>query len=140
MMLEFYKMTGAEHDFVMVDNRELEFSSVLNGGNAKDICNRRFGIGADGLIVVEPAQVKRAVRLRHFNAEGAETPVDADGARCFVAFVDFLLDGSAKKIRFETPDGMVSGMVNDDDSVSIEGGKPGPALIVFRGEVVICEG
>jgi hypothetical protein len=54
--------------------------------------------------------------------------------------VDFLLDGSARKIRFETPEGMVTGMVNDDDSVTIEGGKPGPALIVFRGEVIICEG
>ncbi len=139
MMLEFYKMTGAEHDFVMVDNRELELSSVLTEGNIKDICNRRFGIGADGLIVVEPAQVKRAVRLRHFDANGAETAVNADGARCFVAFVDFLMDGSVKKIRFETPDGMVSGMVNADDSVTVEGGKPGPALIVFRGEVIICE-
>ena len=139
MMLEFYKMTGAEHDFVMVDNRELELSSVLTAANVKDICNRRFGIGADGLIVVEPAQVKRAVRLRHFNAEGVESAVCADGARCFVAFVDFLMDGSVKKIRFETPAGVTSGLVNADDSVTIEGGEPGPALIVFRGEVIICE-
>lgn len=139
MMLEFYKMTGAEHDFVMVDNRELELSSVLTAANVKDICNRRFGIGADGLIVVEPAQVKRAVRLRHFNAEGVESAVCADGARCFVAFVDFLMDGSVKKIRFETPAGVLSGQVNADDSVTIEGGEPGPALIVFRGEVIICE-
>ena len=139
MMLEFYKMTGAEHDFVMVDNRELELGNALTAGNIKDICNRRFGIGADGLIVVEPAQVKRAVRLRHFNADGLEAAAGADGARCFVAFVDFLMDGSVKKIRFETPDGMASGVVNADDSVTIEGGEPGAALIVFRGEVIICE-
>ena len=139
MMLEFYKMTGAEHDFVMVDNRDLELSAVLTQGNVKDICNRRFGIGADGLIVVEPAQAKRTVRMRYFNADGKETAACADGARCFTAFVDLLLDGSAKKIRFETPDGIATGVVNDDDSVTVDGGNPGPALIVFRGEVIICE-
>ncbi len=139
MMLEFYKMTGAEHDFVMVDNRELELGNALTAGNIKDVCNRRFGIGADGVIVVEPGQAKRSVRMRYFNAEGAETAACADGVRCFVAYVDFLLDGSAKKIRFETPDGVATGTVNADDSVTVEGGKPGPALIVFRGEVIICE-
>ena len=139
MMLEFYKMTGSEHDFVMVDNRDLELSSVLNPGNIKDVCNRRFGIGADGVIVVEPAKTKAASLMRYYNAEGAEVEATQDAALCFTAFVDFLLDGSAKKIRFETPDGVATGTVNADDSVTVEGGKPGPALIVFRGEVIICD-
>ena len=139
MMLEFYKMTGADHDFVMVDNRDLALSSVLTQENIKDVCNRRFGIGADGVIVVEPGQSKRAVRMRHFNAEGAETTACADGLRCAAAFVDFLLETSSHKIRLETPAGVVTGVVNDDDSVTVEGGQPGPALIVFRGEVIICE-
>ena len=139
MMLEFYKMTGADHDFVMVDNRDLALSSVLTLENIKDVCNRRFGIGADGVIVVEPGQTKRTVRMRYFNADGAEVAGGADGMRCFAAFVDFLLETTSHKIRFETASGVVTGVVNDDDSVTVEGGKPGPALIVFRGEVIICE-
>lgn len=139
MMLEFYKMTGADHDFVMVDNRDLALSGVLTPENIKDVCNRRFGIGADGVIVVEPGQSRRTVRMRFFHADGAEGAGGADGMRCFAAFVDFLLETASHKIRFETTDGVVTGVVNDDDSVTVEGGEPGPALIVFRGEVIICE-
>ena len=142
MMLEFYKMTGSEHDFVMVDNRDLELSSVLNPGNIKDVCNRRFGIGADGVIVVEPAKTKAASLMRYYNADGAEVEATQDAALCFTAFVDFLLDGAAKNIRFESRGCALKGKVNEDDSVTVlKGDKSfsGPALIVFRGEVIICE-
>lgn len=142
MMLEFYKMTGSDHDFVMVDNRDMSCSSVLTGENIKDVCNRRFGIGAAGVIAVEPADNKRVVRMRYFNAEGEETAAGADALLCFTAFVDFLLDGAAKTIRFQSGAAQVSGKVNPDDSVTAvtpDATFTGPALIVFRGEVIICE-
>ena len=143
MMLEFYKMTGSEHDFVMVDNRDLELSSVLTQGNIKDVCNRRFGIGADGVIVVEPARTKGTSLMRYYNADGAEVAATQDAALCFTAFVDFLLDGAAKNIRFDSMGSALKGKVNEDDSVTVQKGDKsfsGPALIVFRGEVIICEG
>lgn len=143
MMLQFYKMTGADHDFVMVDNRDLSLSSVLSRENIKDICQRRFGIGADGVIAVEPAQKKGVVHMRYYNADGAETRMDDNAALCFTAFVDFLLDGNAKTIRFETDAGAAKGRINEDDSVSVQLAErtiTGPALIVFCGEVIICEG
>lgn len=143
MMLEFYKMTGSEHDFVMVDNRDQELSAVLTQGNIKDICNRRFGIGADGVIAVEPARTKGASLMRYYNAEGAEEEATRDAALCFTAFVDFLLDGAAKNICFECKGGALKGKVNEDDSVTVQQGDKsfsGPALIVFRGEVIICVG
>lgn len=143
MMLEFYKMTGLDHDFVMVDNRDLSLGSVFTPGNIADVCNRRFGVGADGLIVVEPAQGKAAARMRHYKADGAEAEATPDAALCFAAFVDFLADGSMKTIRFETKGGNMKGKVNEDDTVTIlqPGGDSvtGAALIVFRGEVIICE-
>lgn len=58
MLLHFYKMTGAGNDFVMVDNRDLSLSSVLDRETIEALCDRRFGIGADGLIAVEPSQGK----------------------------------------------------------------------------------
>lgn len=143
MMLQFYKMTGADHDFVMVDNRDLSLSSVLSRENIKDICQRRFGIGADGVIAVEPAQKKGVVRMRYYNADGAEAGMDDNSALCFTAFVDFLLDGNAKTIRFETDAGAAKGRINEDDSVTVQLAErtiTGPALIVFCGEVIICEG
>lgn len=58
MIIPFYKMTGAGNDFVMVDNRDLALSHILTRENIARLCNRRFGIGADGLIAIEPPQIK----------------------------------------------------------------------------------
>ncbi|MDO5450760.1 MAG: diaminopimelate epimerase [Akkermansia sp.] len=120
MMLEFYKMTGAGNDFVMVDNRDLSYTPILTHDNIADICNRRFGVGADGLIAVEPAQGKGDVRMRYYNSDGGEAEMCGNGARCFTAFVDFLTDGNMREVNFETMAGIVKGVVNDDDSVTIQ--------------------
>lgn len=145
MMLEFYKMTAADSDFVVVDNRDLELSSVLSKENIADVCNRRFGVGAAGLIVVEPAQGKAVARMRCYRADGTEEEMNNNAAFCFTAFVDFLLDAGMRKMRFETKAGLVRGTVNEDDTVTIQQTEPqgqrltGQALIVFRGEVIICD-
>lgn len=144
MMLEFYKMTSASNDFVMVDNRDGLLSPVLTAGNIADICNRRFGVGADGLIVVEPGRKKKEARMRYYHADGSEVAHPGDAALCFTAFVDFLLDGAAATICFSTGAGLMNGVLNADDSVTVtpaDGGKAitGPALMVFRGELIICE-
>ncbi len=119
-MLHFYKMTGAGNDFVMVDNRDLSLSSVLTKDNIEDLCDRRFGIGADGLIAVEPAQGGGDVRMRYYNSDGGEAEMCGNGARCFTAFVDFLTEGGMRVVNFETMAGIVRGVVNDDDSVTVQ--------------------
>ena len=145
MMLEFYKMTAAESDFVVVDNRDQSLSSVLTKENIADICNRRFGVGGEGLIVVEPAQGKATARMRCYQSDGTEAGWSNSAAFCFTAFVDFLMDNNLRKFRFETSNGLVRGTVNEDDSVTIQQTEPqgprltGQAYIVFRGEVIICE-
>lgn len=155
MMLSFYKMTGAGSDFVMLDNRDHSYSFILTHDNIADICDRHFGVGADGLIAVEPADVPGAdARMRCYNSDGDENEMCNDGARCFTAFVDFLSEGGMKEVRFQTLAGIVKGVVNDDDSVTIQLTTPhgmkrnalhaddtltGPALIVFRGEVLLYE-
>ena len=119
MIIPFYKMTGAGNDFVMVDNRDLALSHILTRENIARLCNRRFGVGADGLIAIEPPQIKADVRMRYYNADGGEAEMCGNGARCFTAFVSHLSGGKITKLCFETLAGTVRGLVNPDGSVSI---------------------
>ncbi|MBR3903834.1 MAG: hypothetical protein IKJ29_09275 [Akkermansia sp.] len=144
MMVQFYKMTGAESDFVMVDNRDFSLSPVLTTENIADVCNRRYGIGAEGLIAIEPARDGGDVRVLCYAADGSESPVSTDAALCSTAFADFLLESGMAGLQLETPAGLLKGTVNADDSVSVQlapsdAPVSGSALIVFRGEVIICE-
>lgn len=104
MLLHFYKMTGAGNDFVMVDNRDLSLSSVLDEETIEALCDRRFGIGADGLIAVEPSQGKGGiVRMRYYNADGGEAEMCGNGARCFSNFAAALLHhDKTTPLPFET--------------------------------------
>ena len=119
MIIRFYKMTGAGNDFVMVDNRDGALSHLLTHEHIARICNRRFGIGADGLIAIESARNEGDVRMRYYNADGGEAEMCGNGARCFTAFVSHLSGGKITKLCFETLAGTVRGLVNPDGSVSI---------------------
>lgn len=119
MIIRFYKMTGAGNDFVMVDNRDGALSHLLTHEHIARICNRRFGIGADGLIAIESARNEGDVRMRYYNANGGEAEMCGNGARCFTAFVSHLSGGKITKLCFETLAGTVRGLVNPDGSVSI---------------------
>ena len=121
MLLHFYKMTGAGNDFVMVDNRDLELSSVLDKETIEALCDRRFGIGADGLIAVEPSRGKGGtVRMRYYNADGGEAEMCGNGARCFGNFAAALLhhDKSAP-LPFETMAGIVTATFEKDGNVTV---------------------
>ncbi len=124
MMISFYKMTGAGNDFVMLDNRDLSLSPILTREIIASLCDRRFGVGADGLIAVEPAEGKAHVRMRYYNSDGGEAEMCGNGARCFTAFVDYLTDSEQTVWKFETMAGLVTGQVNEDDTVTIELTKP----------------
>ncbi|MCH5285236.1 MAG: diaminopimelate epimerase [Akkermansiaceae bacterium] len=120
MKLHFYKMTGAGNDFVMVDNRDLALSRQLTRETIAALCDRRFGIGGDGLIAVEPAQAEGDVRMRYYNSDGGEAEMCGNGARCFTAFVHFLTQGQLSSIRFETMAGLVHGHINPDGNVTVQ--------------------
>lgn len=119
MKLPFCKMTGAGNDFVVVDNRDLSFSPVLTRENIAHICNRRFGVGADGLIAAEPPCGAGDVRMRYYNSDGGEAEMCGNGARCFTAFVNSLVGLGNRELHFETMAGIVRGKVNADANVTI---------------------
>ncbi|WP_103071485.1 diaminopimelate epimerase [Aquimarina sediminis] len=90
MTLTFYKYQGTGNDFVIIDNRE----SILSKNNTKlftKLCDRRFGIGADGLMLLElPENEGDDFTMVYFNADGNESSMCGNGGRCLVAFAAFL--------------------------------------------------
>jgi diaminopimelate epimerase len=112
--LPFVKMSGAGNDFVVLDNRDLHLS--LTREQIAKLCDRHFGIGADGLLAVEPSNQPDAdYRMRYYNADGGEAEMCGNGARCFARFVHPLRRVDAERVRFHTPAGLISGEYVGDE-------------------------
>ncbi|MEI6351291.1 MAG: diaminopimelate epimerase [Verrucomicrobiota bacterium] len=104
-MLHFTKMNGAGNDFVMIDNRSGENS--LSCETIARLCDRHRGVGADGLLAVEPARNGADFRMRYYNADGGEAEMCGNGARCFARFASRLA-GQRDRISFETIAGVIT--------------------------------
>jgi diaminopimelate epimerase len=100
MLLHFYKMNGAGNDYVVVDNRDLSLN--LSSGQIEHICDRHRGVGADGLLAVEPAEQGADFKFRYYNADGGEAEMCGNGARCFGRFTSALLGEGTERVTFET--------------------------------------
>jgi diaminopimelate epimerase len=112
MQLPFVKMNGAGNDFVMLDNRDLSLS--LTGAQIARLCDRHRGVGADGLLLVEPATAGGDFKMRYYNADGGEAEMCGNGARCFGRFVNHLHGDTLSLIHFETLAGMISAEFEGD--------------------------
>ena len=101
MKIPFSKYHGAGNDFILIDNRKGELSITAN--QVAGLCNRHFGIGADGLIFLEDSETVD-FRMRYFNADGNEATLCGNGGRCIVSFAHRL--GIVKKnANFQAIDG-----------------------------------
>lgn len=105
MTLSFTKMNGAGNDFVLLDNRDS--SLALDTAQIALLCDRHRGVGADGLLLVEPAENGADFRMRYYNADGGEAEMCGNGARCFARYARKVSGSTAEEITFETQAGVI---------------------------------
>ena len=127
-MLKFEKYQGAGNDFVIVNEKELIEKGIPEYGEfASQVCNRHFGIGADGLIILK--YVASMPFMFFFNADGSQAPMCGNGIRCFSHYLvnNHLVDGNEFVVK--TVPGDLTIRVNydeekDDFSARVNMGKP----------------
>ncbi len=98
--LNFTKMVGSGNDFIVIQGKPAGNLSAL----AKELCGRRFGIGADGLLILEKSK-KADLRMRIFNADGSEAEMCGNGARCAALF------SGKSKSRLITSAGVINAQI-----------------------------
>ena len=120
--LRFTKMEGIGNDFVVVDATRSPF--VLTPAQIRLLADRRFGVGCDQVLVVEPAREDADFRYRIFNADGGEVEQCGNGARCFVVYVREHGLTDRREIRVETAGGVIVPRLESDDEVTVDMGVP----------------
>jgi len=121
-MLEFYKYHGAGNDFIMIDNRDGNFD-VTNVDKIKLLCDRRFGIGADGLILLE-LSTKADCFMNYYNADGTLAEMCGNGVRYLVKFFLEQTHSNLKELSIDTRAGIKKVVCNNDGNFSVNMGVP----------------
>ena len=123
MKLKFSKMQGAGNDFVVIDATQNVLD--LQEADWRALADRHFGVGADQILVVEPARTADVdFRYRIFNADGGEVEQCGNGARCFARFVHDKGLSDKRSLRVETLSGVIEPHINDDGRVTVDMGRP----------------
>ena len=125
MSIEFTKYHGLGNDFILIDNR---FSSIpiISSEQVVKICDRHFGIGADGVIFTLPGVNGSDYTMRIFNSDGSEAEMCGNGIRCLARFIAHLeLEcKNQDQYRIHTLAGIVVTQLMPDEQVKVEMGSP----------------
>ncbi|EKE04136.1 MAG: hypothetical protein ACD_20C00104G0030 [uncultured bacterium] len=124
--VKFTKMHGLGNDFVLVDGYEFEKHNITYEELAKKICDRNFGVGADGLIIVNPIDVKADTDTtwRIFNSDGSEPQMCGNGIRCFAKYVYEKGIVSKKKFTISTLAGIITPEILNSGEIRVDMGSP----------------
>lgn len=127
-MLAFSKYQGLGNDFLLVDGREAADPQELFGldpERVRWICDRRFGVGGDGVILALPPEGDGELRMRIFNADGSEAEMCGNGIRCLARFLaDSDGDQPGRTWQVETMAGPMVPELLADGTVRVDMGEP----------------
>ncbi len=126
MKLQFSKYQGLGNDFVLIDNRQ-QLEPVLTPEQVVRICDRHFGVGADGVIFLLPAQGNTDYAMRIINSDGSEPEMCGNGIRCLARFIADLEGKSptdAFAYRIHTLAGEMTPQLQPDGQVKVNMGPP----------------
>lgn len=143
MQLPFTKMHGAGNDFVMLNG--VSQPVELTTSQLRTLADRHFGIGADQILLVEPAQAGDGAdvdfRYRIFNADGREVEHCGNGARCFVRFVRDQGLTTKTRLRVRTVNGVIEPSMLPDGNVQVDMGPPcfEPADVGFDADGLVAD-
>ncbi len=117
MELKFYKYQGTGNDFVIIYEKDL--SIELTKDQIKNICNRRFGIGADGLMIFKH-NANHDFTMIYYNADGKESSMCGNGGRCLVKFTKDHIFKNRDVFTFDAIDGLHEASVEDKNMVKLK--------------------
>jgi diaminopimelate epimerase len=105
---KFTKMVASGNDFIIVEKDKL--STIHYPLYAKKLCDRKFGIGADGLLILEKSKIAD-IKMRIFNPDGSEAEMCGNGARCVTFYLKSKIKNQKSKISIETKAGVIESEV-----------------------------
>jgi len=117
MKIEFFKYQGTGNDFVILDNRNNQYNN-LSARTVKHICDRRFGIGADGLMLLT-TKAGYDFEMVYFNADGNQSSMCGNGGRCLVQFA-YHMGIHKSTFHFLAVDGEHYADINTDNTIRLK--------------------
>ena len=127
-MLQFSKYQGLGNDFLIVEGRQGQLPDAISNPDpawVRRICDRRFGVGGDGLILALPAQAEGELRMRILNADGSEAEMCGNGIRCLARYLaDTDGDAPGRRWDIETLAGMIRPELMADGQLRVDMGPP----------------
>ena len=125
MVVEFSKYQGLGNDFILIDNRHAT-KPIVTPEQAAKMCDRHFGIGADGVIFALPGKEDTEYTMRIYNSDGSEPEMCGNGIRCLAKFIADL-EGNArinKSYKINTLAGVIIPKLESNGEVTVDMGKP----------------
>ncbi|MGC4038035.1 MAG: diaminopimelate epimerase [Chitinophagaceae bacterium] len=136
MELKFYKYQGTGNDFIILDNRKKEYS-MLTTTMIHSLCERRYGVGADGLMLLNERN-GYDFEMKYYNADGNESSMCGNGGRCLVKFA-YNLGIHRSTYKFLATDGEHEAEIDTDETVSLKM-KDVAGVKKFKGDYLIDTG
>jgi len=136
MNIQFYKYQGTGNDFIILDNRKKEYYN-LGEEQVKKLCDRKFGIGADGLMLLDD-HAGYDFEMKYYNSDGREGSMCGNGGRCLVKFANYM-GINKNSYLFIATDGEHEAQINEDGIVSLRMQNV-PAIKEYFGDFILNTG